>query len=53
LVLIHHDEILGVFASRREALRTGYQQLGNVAFLVHEIAAVETPRRIISPAVRG
>jgi hypothetical protein len=52
-VLIHKREVLGVFGSRHEALKEGYQRLGNVPFLVHKIAAEERPRRLICHTVRG
>jgi hypothetical protein len=52
-VLIHGSDVLGTFGSRREALREGYQRLGNVPFLVQEIVAAERPRYLISHTVRG
>jgi hypothetical protein len=52
-VVIHDNEVLGVYESRSEAHRAGYQRFGRVPFLVHEIVATERPRRIISHTVRG
>jgi hypothetical protein len=42
-VLIHGDRILGTFESEMDAINAGYQQLGNVPFLVKEVVRVEVP----------
>ena len=36
-VLIHEDEVLGIFETQREAIHEGYDRLGNVPFLTHKI----------------
>ena len=47
-VLIHHDDVAGVFESFTDAVREGYQKFGNVPFLVKQVAATEIPANIIS-----
>ena len=42
-VLVHGEEILGIFESEEEAISQGYQELGNVPFLVKQIVPVEEP----------
>jgi hypothetical protein len=36
-VLIHGEEILGIFESEQAGIQAGYQELGNTPFLVKEI----------------
>jgi hypothetical protein len=47
-VLIHGDEVAGVYESQADAIAEGYRQFGNVPFLVKEVARIEVPQRIIS-----
>lgn len=42
-VLIKGDRILDVFASQEDAVRRGYEELGNVPFLVKQVLEVELP----------
>jgi hypothetical protein len=47
-VLIHGDEVLGVFDSNMDAITRGYRELGNVPFLVKHIVKVEAPLNFVS-----
>lgn len=47
-VLIRGTQILGTFDSKMDAIRQGYQQLGNVPFLVKHVLRVETPQNFVS-----
>jgi hypothetical protein len=47
-VLIHGDRVLGVFDNQIDAIRTGYQQLGNVPFLVKQVLKIEVPLGFVS-----
>ncbi|MCI4330683.1 MAG: hypothetical protein L3K19_02405 [Thermoplasmata archaeon] len=38
-VLVHEDELVGVFATEHEAVRRGFDLLGAVPFLVREVPA--------------
>ena len=40
-VLIHGDEVVGVFAAYEDALREGYEKFNLTPFLVKKIQAVE------------
>lgn len=40
-VLIHKDEIVGVFDSEMDAVNEGYEKIGIVSFLVKEILEKE------------
>jgi hypothetical protein len=42
-VLIHADQVAGIFESQADAISQGYERFGNVAFLVRQIVKVETP----------
>jgi hypothetical protein len=42
-VLIHGDEVAGTYESQADAIAQGYQQFGNVPFLVKKIEPYETP----------
>lgn len=42
-VLIKGDRIIDVFAAEEDALRRGYEELGNVPFLVKQVLEVELP----------
>lgn len=47
-VLIHKDQIVGVFDSKKDAIEQGYERFGNVPFLVKQILKVETPQNFVS-----
>src|SRR5262245_28893002 len=47
-VLIHGEEVVGVFDSKQDAIRQGYTGLGNVPFLVRQVVKVETPQTYVS-----
>lgn len=42
-VLIHGTQVAGIFESKMDAIAAGYQQLGDVPFLVKQILRVEAP----------
>jgi hypothetical protein len=42
-VLIKDDVVMGMFESEVDAVNYGYQQLGNVPFLVKRIQEIDTP----------
>ncbi|MEO8382518.1 MAG: hypothetical protein ABI779_22855 [Acidobacteriota bacterium] len=41
--LVKGDALIGIFSSETEAIRHGYQTLGNVPFLVKQVAEVDIP----------
>jgi hypothetical protein len=41
-ILIHGDEVLGIYDSYQDALTAGYEKAGLDPFLVKRISAVET-----------
>ena len=47
-VLIHNKQIVGIYDSKMDAIATGYQQFGNVPFLVKQIVKVEAPQNFTS-----
>jgi len=47
-VLIHNGQIVGTYDSKMDAIATGYQQFGNVPFLVKQIVKVEAPQNFTS-----
>lgn len=47
-VLIHDDQIQGVFESKKDAIAQGYRQFGNVPFLVKMIVKIETPQNFVT-----
>jgi hypothetical protein len=47
-VLIHTNQIVAIYDSKMDAIATGYQQFGNVPFLVKQIVKVETPQNFTS-----
>jgi hypothetical protein len=47
-VLIRNDRVIGIYDSKMDAIAQGYQQFGNVPFLVKQIVKVETPQNFIS-----
>ena len=40
-VLIKGDVVIDLFATRKQAIETGYERFGNVAFLAHQILEEE------------
>lgn len=42
-VLIHDHEVFGVFDTDLDAINSGYQQFGNVPFLVKHVLRVDEP----------
>lgn len=47
-VLIHGNEIAGVYESKMDAISQGYQKFGNTPFLVKQILKVEIPQNFVS-----
>ena len=47
-VLIYNNQIVGIYDSKMDAIATGYQQFGNVPFLVKQIVKVEAPQNFTS-----
>lgn len=47
-VLIHKDEILGVFETQNDAIIQGYNELGNIPFLVKQILTIESTLDFVS-----
>ncbi len=47
-VLIGGEEVLGVFEAEYDAVRQGYQRLGNVPFLVKQVVRVEVSQNFVS-----
>lgn len=47
-VLIHGDEVIGTYESKTDAIDEGYRRLGNVPFLVKQVASVEVPQSFVS-----
>jgi hypothetical protein len=47
-VVVHGKRVLGAFDSQFDAITSGYQELGNVPFLVKQVSKVEAPLRFVS-----
>jgi len=47
-VLIKDDQVIGVFDTKMDAVRQGYERLGDVPFLVKQIREIDEPLRIFS-----
>ena len=47
-VLIRKSQVIGVYDSKMDAIAAGYQQFGNVPFLVKQIVKVEAPQNFTS-----
>ena len=47
-VLIRNDQVIGVYDSKMDAIAQGYQQFGNVPFLVKQILKIEVPQNFVS-----
>lgn len=48
-VLIHQDQIGGIYHCQQDACDQGYRQYGLVPFLVHKITDSDEPVEILSP----
>jgi len=47
-VLLHNDDVLGVFDSQMDAINWGYKELGNVPFLVKQVNRLDVPLSFVS-----
>ncbi len=47
-VLIHEDQVAGVYDAKRDAIAQGYERFGNVPFLVKQVLKVEAPQNFVS-----
>jgi hypothetical protein len=47
-VLIKKDKIIGVFDTKLDAIRQGYEKFGNVPLFVKQILDIETPQYFTS-----
>ncbi len=47
-VLVHGDEVVGVYESKMDAISQGYLKFGNAPFLVKQILKVEIPQNFVS-----
>ena len=47
-VLIHRDQIVGIFDTQNDAIQHGYRALGNTPFLVKQVLKIETPQNFVS-----
>ena len=47
-VLIHGEDVIGIYDSPSDAVRQAYQQFGNVPFLVKHVLRVEQPAHFTS-----
>ena len=47
-VLIHETRVVGIFDSKMDAIAAGYQQFGNVPFLVKQVEKIETQQNFVS-----
>ncbi len=47
-VLIRDESIVGVYESKMDAIAQGYNQFGNVPFLVKQILKIEIPQNFVS-----
>ena len=50
-VLIHDDEVAGIFGAYEDAIRAGYEKYGLSPFLVKQILAVERVQYFTRPIV--
>jgi len=46
--LVKERRIVDIFDSESDAIRAGYEQFGNVPFLVKQIVEIETPENFTS-----
>jgi len=47
-IVVHGNRILGSFDSQLDAIKWGYQELGNIPFLVKQVVKVEAPLSFVS-----
>jgi hypothetical protein len=47
-VLVHGTQVVGIFDSKMDAIAAGYQQFGNVPFLVKQVEKIETPQSFVT-----
>jgi len=47
-ILIYQDRILGAFDNQMDAITRGYDELGNVPFLVKLVTKVDVPLSFVS-----
>ena len=47
-VLVKDNRIIDVFETKIDAIRQGYERLGNVSYLVKQVVEVETPQNFTS-----
>lgn len=47
-VVVHDNQVLGVFDSQFDAITWGYRELGNIPFLVKQVIKVEAPLSFVS-----
>ena len=47
-VLIHGTQVIEIFDAKMDAIAAGYQQFGNVPFLVKKILRIEAPLNFMS-----
>jgi hypothetical protein len=52
-VLIHGDQIEGVFESRTDAIKHGFERFGHVPIFTKRIERYEKPARFTSLLIRG
>lgn len=50
-VLIHGEEVVGVYQAESDAINEGYRRFGNVPFLVKHVLPVEPPLNFVSGLV--
>jgi len=51
-VLIHKDEIIGLYESKVDAVKEGYKRFGKKPFLVKQIVEVEKPQNLITGLIK-
>ncbi len=47
-VLLKDEDVIGVFDTKPDAIRAGYERFGNVPFLVKQVIQVEAPQNYTS-----
>ena len=52
-VLIKNNQIIGIFDTKNDAIRQGYERFGNVPFLVKEILEFEIPLNFTSNLIKA
>ena len=46
-VVIHRDDVVGVYDTQADAISEGYRRFGNVPFLVKQVLEIEVPQNFI------